>query len=149
MIIWYAQEQHTSCVAACLRMVFSDFGPAPTEKRIRRLLGAAQFGHSLKDAWRQLIAVGMQATLHEDWDLIDLRDCLRDGWYPIVGVERGFFGHNESPHALVLLNVSSQAIQALDPLGTATAEVISPETFARAWCSAGQQALVIQSPFPT
>jgi hypothetical protein len=93
--------------------------------------------------------LGVVAALRNDWSLVDLRDCLRDGWYPIVGVNRQFFGFNVSQHAVVVIGVSSQAIQFFDPLGSSTPEVVSPETFGEAWAGAGQQALVIKSPFPS
>jgi hypothetical protein len=45
-------------------------------------------------------------------------------------------------------NISSQAIQFFDPLGSSTPEIASPKTFEDAWAGAGQQALVIKSPLP-
>jgi peptidase C39-like protein len=39
MIQWFAQEHPAACVAACLRMVLSGFGPRCTEQEIRELLG--------------------------------------------------------------------------------------------------------------
>lgn len=147
MIAWFAQEQLTSCVAACIRMVLTGFGQRLTEKRIRQMLGYSSIGHTLAQACQRLREHGVIATLHEDWSLTDLRDCLRDGWYPIVGVERRFFGHNISSHAVVVVNVSSQTVEFLDPLGRSTPEIVSLETFEQAWLHTDQQALVIQSPF--
>jgi hypothetical protein len=91
---------------------------------------------------------GLDGAIHDDWGMIDLRYCLRDGWQPIVGVDRQFFGHPESPHAIVLIEISGQTVRVFDPLGSPSPENISIETFERAWRSTGQQALVIKSPFP-
>ena len=35
MLTWFAQEQPTSCVAACVRMVLTGFGVVWTEEQIR------------------------------------------------------------------------------------------------------------------
>jgi ABC-type bacteriocin/lantibiotic exporter with double-glycine peptidase domain len=146
MITWFAQEQPTSCVAACIRIVLTGFGQQMTEKRIRRALGYSSIGHTLDQACQRMNELGVDATLHNDWSLVDLRDCLRDGWHPIVGVNRQFFGFNVSQHAVVVIGASSQVIQFFDPLGSSTLETASPETFGDAWAGAGQQALVIKSP---
>jgi hypothetical protein len=128
--------------------VLSGFGQRLTEKRIRRILGYSSIGHTLAQACQRISELGVDATLHYDWSLIDLRDCLRNGWHPIVGVERQFLGHHVASQAIVVINVSSQAVQFLDPLGSSTAEIGLPETFESAWAGADQQALVIKSPFP-
>lgn len=147
MMTWYAQEQEASCVAACIRIVLSDFGQLATEKRIRRLLGNPLFGLNLVTAYERLTRANWQVAFHNDWALLDLRDCLRDGWYPIVGVERRFFGHTDATHAIVLTSISSQAVEALDPLGSSAPETLGLETFERAWNNAGHQALILKSPF--
>lgn len=129
-------------------MVLTSFDQSLTESQLRRLLAHSAFGLSLGKAQQQLWQHSVNAELHEDWGLLDLRDCLRAGWYPIVGVERRLFGHRDAFHALVLVGISSQAVEALDPLGSSAPETFGLETFERAWDSAGHQALVIRSPFP-
>jgi hypothetical protein len=129
-------------------MVLSGFGQALTEKQIRRALGQSPAGLSLEKACQRIQRIGAQATWRDDWGLIDLRDCLRDGWFPIVGIERRFFGHADVLHAVVLLDISSQSARAFDPLGSAQAEIFNLQTFELAWISAGHQALVIKAPFP-
>lgn len=148
MITWYAQEQETSCVAACIRIVLSSFDQRLTEKQIRKVLGDPLFGISLAQTNQRLTQAGLNVAFHEDWALHDLRDCLWDGSHPIVGLERRFFGHTDSTHAVVLLGISSQSVSAFDPLGGAQAETFNLRAFELAWSSAGQQALVIKSPFP-
>ena len=39
MLHWYEQEQPTSCVAACLRIVLSGYGVFCDEAEIRQWLG--------------------------------------------------------------------------------------------------------------
>lgn len=148
MIIWYSQERETSCVAACIRMVLSDFGQQLAEKQIRKALSNPLFGITLAEAQQRLERAGVSAAFHEDWGLTDLRDCLRSGFHPIVGLERRFFGHTDSSHAIVLLAVDGSFITAFDPLGNSQPETIRTRTFEIAWDSAGRQALVIKSPFP-
>jgi ABC-type bacteriocin/lantibiotic exporter with double-glycine peptidase domain len=148
MITWYPQEYRTSCVAACIRIVLSDFNQFTTEKAIRQVLGNPRFGLSLDQAYQHMIRYGVDADFHDNWGLIDLRDCLKAGCYPVVGIDRQFLGHLESPHAIVLIEVGSHTIRAFDPLGTSSPETIRVETFELAWVSTGQEALVIKSPFP-
>src|SRR5205085_6696999 len=106
MIIWFAQEQLTSCVAACIRMVLSGFGQCLSKKRIRRMLGYSAIGHTLAQASQRMSGLGVDVTLHDDWSQVDLRDSLRDGWYPIVGIDRQFLGHHVSAHAIVVININ-------------------------------------------
>lgn len=149
MLTWYAQEHVASCVAACLRMVLSGFGQFPTERRLRQMLGNPLSGLSLAQAYQRIASIGIaDAFHHTDWGLIDLRDSLRAGWHPIVGIERRCFGHPDALHAVVLLEISSQSVSAFDPLGSTQAETFNLQTFELAWSSAGQHALLIKSPFP-
>jgi len=85
---------------------------------------------------------------HADWGLDDIRDSLRDGGYPIVGIERRFFGHPSATHAVVITAVQSSDIEILDPLLGPAPHIASITTFAIAWRSAGQEALVLLSPLP-
>lgn len=148
MMIWYSQEQRASCVAACVRMVLSGFGQSLTERQIRRWLRQLPIGLSLAGACQQMHRLGVQAELHSDWGLLDLRDCTREGWNPIVGIERRFLGHSDALHAVVLVEVGGQTIRVFDPLGSSQSDTFGSETFERAWFSAGHQVLVIKSPFP-
>jgi ABC-type bacteriocin/lantibiotic exporter with double-glycine peptidase domain len=148
MITWFPQQQRASCVAACVRMVLTGFGQRLTEQQVCQALRLSPAGTTLPKAYRQLLRQNIIVELHEDWSLVDLRDCLRAGWYPIVGIERRLLGHPDASHAIVLVKISSRAVSALDPLGSTQAETFSTETFEQAWNSAGHQTLVIQSPFP-
>ena len=148
MILWCAQEHPSSCVAACLRMVLGSFGQHRSESDIRRVLGNPRFGITLAQAAHRLLASGAVTQWHGDWGLDDLRDCLHHGGYPIVGIERRFFGHPSATHAVVLTAVHSTEVEMLDPLLGPAPHISQLATFAAAWGSAGQEVLVLLSPPP-
>ena len=148
MIEWFAQEHPASCVAACLRMVLTVFGQRHAENEIRRLLGNPRFGLTLSQAAEKLIENGAFAEWREDWNTDDLRDCLREGNFPIVGIERRFFGHESATHAVVIISVKADSIEFLDSLANDKPQMTSRETFEVAWHSAGCEVLILQSPFP-
>lgn len=116
MPIWYEQEHPTSCVAACVRMVLTDFQEHRTEAQIRELLGRPRLGITLKAAHEYLVQAGARATLHRDWSLDDLREALRQSHYPIVAVERHLLGYPPASHAVVLVSITSRRVQAFDTL---------------------------------
>ena len=165
MIQWYAQEHPASCVAACLRMVLSDFGAQASEPSIRQLLGNPRYGLTLEQAADKLTAGRALVEYHADWGLDDLRDCLRIGAYPIVGVERRYFDHASAAHAVVVVAerryfdhasaahavvvVAERAteIEMLDPLIGPDPHVTMIDTFAVAWRTAGQEVLILTAPF--
>ena len=97
-------------------MVLTSFGQHHSESEIRRWLGNPRFGITLTQAADRLLAAGAVTQWHTDWGLDDVRDCLRDGAYPIVGIERRFFGHPSATHAVVITAVHSVEVEMLDPL---------------------------------
>jgi ABC-type bacteriocin/lantibiotic exporter with double-glycine peptidase domain len=143
MIQWFAQEHPASCIAACLRMTLSGFGTPRTEPEIRQLLGNPLYGLTLEQAAVKLSEHGAVAEWHADWGVDDLRDSVRDGFYPIVGVERRYFGHASAAHAVVVAAVRATEIEMLDPLLGPAPRVSLIETFADAWRTAGQEALIL------
>ena len=147
MIQWFAQEHPASSIAACIRMVLSSFGGQFTELEIRQLLGNPRYGLTLEQAAVKLSERGGIAVWHGDWGLDDLRDSVRDGIYPMVGIERRYFGHPSAAHAVVVIVVGATEIETLDPLLGPTPCVSLIETFADAWRTAGQEALILTAPF--
>jgi ABC-type bacteriocin/lantibiotic exporter with double-glycine peptidase domain len=145
MLVWYAQELQSSCVAACVRMVLGGLGAQIAEAPIRRLIGHTRLGASLTVAQRQLRKAGATALLYADWSLDDLRDTLRAGYHPIVGVERHLLGYSRAFHAVVLVEVTSAAVTVLDPLDGPEPRRYGVEAFALAWEVAGREALVIEA----
>lgn len=116
MLTWFAQELASSCVAACVRMVLDGLGESREEVQVRQLIGYTRLGVSLAVAQRRLAEAGAIAEWHMDWSLTDLRDALRTGHFPIVGVERHPLGYPRAFHAIVLVNITSANVEALDPL---------------------------------
>jgi len=129
-------------------MVLTSFGQHLAESAIRRVLGNPRFDITLTHAADRLLAACAIAQWYADWGLDDLRDCLRDGLYPIVGIERRFFGHPSATHAVVLTAVHMAEVDMLDPLLGPAPHMTHGTTFAAAWRSAGQEALVLLRPLP-
>ncbi|MGH9832551.1 MAG: cysteine peptidase family C39 domain-containing protein [Blastocatellia bacterium] len=147
MIQWFAQEHPASCIAACLRIVLSSFGTQRAEQEIRQMLGNPRYGLTLEQATAKLLEGGAVAEWRADWGLDDLRDCVRDGNYPIVGVERRYFGHPSAAHAVVVVDARATEVEMLDPLLGPAPRVTLIETFAAAWRNAGQEVLILATPF--
>ena len=145
---WYRQEQPTSCVAACVRIVLSGYGVFCDEAEVRQWLGQPRLGITLGAAQTRLAKTGVQVEWYDDWNLDDLRDALRQGWHPIIGVERQLFGTPAARHAIVLVSLTSQTVQALDPYDGPQPQKYGTQTFERAWRLAGQEALLILAPSP-
>ncbi len=129
-------------------MVLTAFRQEREESGIRLLLGNPLFGLTLTQAAQKLVENGAFAERREDWNTDDLRDCLREGSFPIVGVERRFFGHPSATHAVVLLSVKTDSVEFFDSLANDKPQITSRENFETAWHSAGREVLVLQSPFP-
>jgi hypothetical protein len=78
--------------------------------------------------------------------LDDLRDVLRRNDYPIIGVEREILGFSTARHAVVLVNLTSRGVKALDPYDGPGPQEYSLQSFEKAWKLAGKEALLIVSP---
>lgn len=143
---WFPQEFTSSCVAACVRMVFHHLNDQREEAEIRQLIGYTRFGVSLAAAQARLVHHGTIAEWRDDWNLTDLRDALRAGQYPIVGVERHMLGYPRAFHAVVVVQVSSTTVDVLDPLDGPMPRQYGYNTFTEAWELAGREALLIETP---
>jgi ABC-type bacteriocin/lantibiotic exporter with double-glycine peptidase domain len=148
MLTWYAQEQPTSCVAACVRMVFTGLGVTWTEDHVRRVLGRPRLGITLTAAQARLIQAGARAWLHAAWNLDDLREAVRRGATPIVGVERHLLGYAPASHAIVVVRVTSRTVEVLDPLEGPHPQAYGHVAFTQAWTMAGNDVLVVEAPPP-
>ncbi len=146
MLAWYAQEQSTSCVAACIRMVLSSFSQTCTELQIRQMIGTPKLGISLATASSRLNQNGATSHAYDDWNLDDIRDAIREGHFPIVGVERHLLGYAPASHAVVIVQVTSIGVEILDPLDGPQPKQFGFSAFQQAWNYAGQEALIIEAP---
>ena len=145
MLVWYAQELPSSCVAACVRMVLGGLNVQVAEAQVRYLIGHTRLGTSLSVSRLRLRQAGVTVLLHEDWSLDDLRDSLRAGYHPIVGVERHLLGYSRAFHAIALVEVTSAAVTVLDPLDGPEPRSYGVAAFVSAWEMAGREALVIEA----
>jgi ABC-type bacteriocin/lantibiotic exporter with double-glycine peptidase domain len=146
MPVWYAQEHPTSCVAACVRMVLTDFAERWTEGQVHALLGRPRQGITLTATYTRLVQAGATASLEEDWNLDDVRDALQQRLSPIVGVERHPLGYPPASHAIVVVRLTSQRVRILDPLEGPQPQQYGSRAFELAWKLSGKEALVITAP---
>lgn len=146
MLTWFAQELASSCVAACVRMALNGLGDSRDEAQVRQLIGYSRLGVSLAAAQARLVEAGAIVEWHTDWNLADLRDALRAGHFPIVGVERHLLGYPRAFHAIVLVNITSATVEALDPLDGPTSCRYGVAAFTEAWELAGREVLLIETP---
>ena len=146
MLTWFAQELASSCVAACVRMALNGLGDSRDEAEVRQLIGYSRLGVSLAAAQARLVEAGAMAEWHTDWNLADLRDALRANHFPIVGVERHLLGYPRAVHAIVLVNITSTTVEALDPLDGPASPRYGVGAFTEAWELAGREVLLIETP---
>ena len=147
MLTWFAQEQPTSCVAACVRMVLTGFGVVWTEEQIRTILGRPRLGITLTAAHARLVHAGarVRRSTRTGASMTSAR-ALRRGHYPIVGVERHLLGHPPASHAIVVVQITSRAVHVLDPVEGPQPQRSGREAFVLAWQMAGREALVVEVP---
>ena len=135
-------------MAACVRMVLTGFGVIWTEGQVRTIFGRPRLGITLTAAHARLVHAGVRVALHADWSFDDLREALRRGHYPIVGVERHLLGHPPASHAIVVVQITSRTVHVLDPVEGPQTQRYGREAFVLAWQMAGHEALVVEAPPP-
>jgi predicted double-glycine peptidase len=74
--------------------------------------------------------------------LLDLRDSIRDGVYPIVGVNLRRLRGVWSPHAQVVVEITSDLVRLHDPLLGRLR--LKPQTFEAAWADADYLAILVK-----
>ena len=114
---FYKQEKDNTCLPACLRMVLAAQGVVLSEKRLCELCEWTQSGSVASSAVVAAArALGFMQS-REDYALRlhDLRDAVRSGVFPIVGVDLSAFGRI-GLHAQVVVSVSSRGVSVQDPL---------------------------------
>ena len=114
---FHAQEEASSCLPACLRMVLSAYGVEVSESELRKACG-----------WDPLLATSSTAVVtasrqmgftrsREDYGLrlYDLRDLLRRGIFPILSIQLQPYGLI-GDHAQVVVSITAGHIEVYDPL---------------------------------
>ncbi|MEW6128775.1 MAG: cysteine peptidase family C39 domain-containing protein [Acidobacteriota bacterium] len=113
----YKQEKDNSCLPACLRMVLAVKGVMLSEKEVRKLCDWSPQGSVTSSAI--VAAARALGFLHsyEDYGLRlqDLRDELRSGRFPIVGIDLRAYGQF-GLHAQVAVSVTTRGVRVHDPL---------------------------------
>ncbi|MEK6323002.1 MAG: cysteine peptidase family C39 domain-containing protein [Acidobacteriota bacterium] len=140
---FYAQERDSSCLAACLRMVLAAHGSIHSEKRLRDLCGWTPRGSISSTA--TVAAARALGFIHsrEDYGLRlhDLRDALRSGLFPIVGIDLRAYGRS-GQHAQVVVSMTSRGVRVNDPLmGQLATGLLG---FERAWSESEFLTLLIE-----
>lgn len=113
-------------------MVMATYGMRLSERELRRRTGwQEQFGTSstaIVETAKSLGFVNSRETF--GLRLYDLRDALRAGTFPIVGIGLEPYGHR-GQHAQVVVRVTSRGVSVHDPLlGRLTPNLL---TFEAAW----------------
>lgn len=129
---FYKQEEDSSCLPACLRMVLASKGLMLPEKRLREMCKWSPLrAVSTTNVVAAARALGF-VNSREDYGLRlhDLRDEIRAGQFPIVGIDLMTYGRIGT-HAQVVVAVNSRSIAIQDPfLGQF---VTKPVVFEHAW----------------
>ncbi len=143
---WFAQESESSCVAACVRMVFSSSGKTWSEHEITEIFGKPLLGITLAQAQVKLSDFGAKSEFDGDLSLDDLRDYTRRNIFPIVGVERHILGYLPASHAVVVSKVIGENIEIFDPLEKEYPKIFGRKSFETAWKLSGKEGLIIHNP---
>src|SRR5438552_1007585 len=83
----YKQEQRSSCLAACVRMVLAHYGHSSSEAELRQLLGTGTHGTRARDVLR-VASLGFDIQLQSS-SLAELGAALIAGTPPIVFLDTG------------------------------------------------------------
>jgi hypothetical protein len=114
-------------------MVLAAYGVRLSERRLRELCRCQPgLGTLSSDVVSAAYALGFTQSVETyQMRLPDLRDVIRSGIYPIVGINlyelRGLW----APHAQVVVNVTARSVEVHDPLSGHFWTLA--RTFERAW----------------
>lgn len=141
---FYVQETPDSCLPACLRMVLAAQGRRYTERYLRRLSRCQpMLGTLSTDVVQAARKLGFADSIEvRSMRLIDLRDSIRDGVYPIVGVNLRRLRGIWSPHAQVVVEITSDPVRIHDPLLGRLR--LNPQTFEAAWADADYLTILVK-----
>lgn len=144
---FFSQELPTSCVAACLRMVLAGLGHVLSEADVRHRCDHTAAGLRLNRIAQGLADLPVVVRYESNWSLDDLRDVVRAGVTPIVGIDLrpvdGLFAF----HSIVILDITAQRVTARDPLYQEGSRSIGLTTFDAAWNKADRDTVIILPDF--
>jgi ABC-type bacteriocin/lantibiotic exporter with double-glycine peptidase domain len=141
---FYAQETPDSCLPACLRMVLATRGLRFPERQLRRLCNCRpMIGTVSTDVVRAAQQLGCVDSVEDrSLSLMDLRDAVREGCYPIVGVNLRRLRGIWSPHAQVVVEITSTQVRIHDPLLGRLR--LASLTFEGAWADADYLTILVK-----
>lgn len=140
---FYKQEKDNSCLPTCLRMVLAARTVFLSEQQVRELCGwHPQYSTTSTGVVAAARALGfLQSSEDYGLRLHDLRDALRRGIFPIVGVDLQPYG-SLGQHAQVVVSVSTRGVILQDPLlGQFTASLF---VFEQAWSGSDFLTILIE-----
>ena len=140
---FYAQEKDNSCLPATLRMVLAARELFLSEKQLREWCNWTPQGSTTST--NVVAAARALGLIHsrEDYGLRlhDLRDELRSGVFPIVGVDLLAYG-SIGQHAQVVVSVNSRGVTVQDPmLGQFVTSLL---VFEQAWSGSEFLTIIIE-----
>jgi ABC-type bacteriocin/lantibiotic exporter with double-glycine peptidase domain len=125
-------------------MVLAVHGIRFPERQLRRLCHCQPMVGTLStDVVRAAQQLGLADSVEDrSLRLFDLRDALRIGLYPIVGVNLRRLPGIWSPHAQVVVDITSALVRVHDPmLGRLR---LTPQTFEAAWADADYLTILVK-----
>lgn len=138
------QEQRSSCLAACVRMVLAHYGHSCSEGELRQLLGTGSHGTPARDVLR-VISLGFDVKLHF-FNLAGLGAALLAGTPPIVFLDTGPLDYwsTDCPHVAVLVGLDLTTVSLNDPYFDTAPQQTSLAGFQSAWAANEHLAAVIR-----
>lgn len=129
------QEQRSSCLAACVRMVLAHYGHICSENELRQLLGTGSQGTRARDVAR-VASLGFDVQLRFS-SLADLGAALIAGNPPIVFLDTGSLDYwsIDCAHVAVLVGMESAAVSLNDPFFDSAPQKASLAGFHQAWAA--------------
>jgi ABC-type bacteriocin/lantibiotic exporter with double-glycine peptidase domain len=133
---YFHQEQETSCVSACARMVLAGMGIDVSEIDLRTLLQVFEQGAGiweldrLTKQWQE-----METSFAEGLDLAELERRIASGTPAIVLLDtiQLSYWHKPAFHAIVVVGLDDASVYIHDPVFPPAARPIPREEFTRAW----------------
>jgi hypothetical protein len=125
-------------------MVLAARGRRYTERHLRRICHCRpMLGTLSTDVVQAAHQLGFTDSLEDrSMRLLDLRDCIREGIYPIVGVNLRRLRGIWSPHAQVVVEITSDLMRIHDPLLGRLR--LKPQTFEAAWADADYLTILVK-----
>src|SRR6266567_2892254 len=127
------QEQRSSCLAACVRMVLAHYGHRCSEDELRQLLGTGSQGTRARDVLR-VASLGFDVQLRFS-SLADLGAGLIAGSPSIVFLDTGPLDYwtLDCPHVAVLVGLDLTTVFLNDPYFDTAPQRTSLAGFQSAW----------------